>query len=231
MSEIKLLVMDVDGTLTDGKIYMGQNGEAHKAFNIKDGAGISLLLPENNIIPVIITARKSRILENRCKELGIQELYQDCFKKLDKLKEIADKFGVGFDAIAYAGDDLPDIPCMEEIKDAGGRVLAPADAIPEIRAIADYVSGVKAGEGAIRDCINYLIRDRKESLLSDRIKKAIEFILSGEYDNKNQGIVSEGEKYTVQEYDTKPEDECVLESHRSHIDIQYMISGTELLLR
>ena len=67
--KIKFLIMDVDGTLTDGKIYMGQDGEMAKAFDIKDGAGIALVLPKNNIIPVIITARESKILANRCEEL------------------------------------------------------------------------------------------------------------------------------------------------------------------
>ena len=73
---IKFLVMDVDGTLTDGKIYMGSNGEVMKAFNIKDGCGIAMVLPKYGITPVIITARESKILENRCKELNITELHQ-----------------------------------------------------------------------------------------------------------------------------------------------------------
>ena len=74
--KIKLFVMDVDGTLTDGKIYMGENGEIMKAFNVKDGYAIAHMLPEMEIIPVIITGRKSKIVENRAKELGITELYQ-----------------------------------------------------------------------------------------------------------------------------------------------------------
>ena len=107
--------MDVDGTLTDGKIYMGQDGEVAKAFDIKDGAGIFLILPKLDIIPVIITARESRILENRCKELGITELYQNSKDKLKTLTNILSKYGADLSSVAYAGDDLPDIPCMEEI--------------------------------------------------------------------------------------------------------------------
>ena len=81
MGKIKYLVMDVDGTLTDGKIYMGENGEVMKAFNIKDGYAISYFLPSNGIIPIVITGRKSKIVENRCKELGITEVHQGCIDK------------------------------------------------------------------------------------------------------------------------------------------------------
>ena len=81
MSNIKFLVLDVDGTLTDGKIYMGAEGELFKAFDIKDGCGIKDILPQYNIVPVIITARDSMILIRRCKELNISNLYQNCGTK------------------------------------------------------------------------------------------------------------------------------------------------------
>ena len=113
---IKYLVMDVDGTLTDGKIYMGSDGEAVKAFDVKDGAGICLLLPKLGITPIIITSRESRILECRCRELGITDLYQGAKDKLSVLKDILMHKGADLDSVAYIGDDLPDIPCMEEIK-------------------------------------------------------------------------------------------------------------------
>ena len=89
MNKIKLFVMDVDGTLTDGMIYMGARGELFKAFNIKDGAGINLILPKYDIVPVIITARQSEMLKERCAEIHISELYQNCTDKLAKLREIA----------------------------------------------------------------------------------------------------------------------------------------------
>ena len=220
MGNIRFLVMDVDGTLTDGKIYMGPNGELAKAFNIKDGAGLSLVLPELGITPVIITARESSILENRCKELNITRLYQCVKNKLEKLREIV---GEDFCSVAYVGDDLPDVPCMEAVRKAGGAVLAPADAIPEIIALAEYVSGYKAGEGAIRDCINYLAQ-RNRADQAERIQTAIRWILAGEYKN---GALPDGSRYTIQEYMTKPEESCVLETHRRHIDIQYMLEGHE----
>ena len=225
---IKYLVMDVDGTLTDGKIYMGNDGELAKAFDIKDGAGIVLTLPKVGIIPVIITARESKILENRCKELNITELHQNIKDKLARLREIVDDLS----SVAYAGDDLPDIPCMEAVKNAGGLVLAPADAIPKIRALADYISVFDAGDGAIRDCINYLVNYNQSLAVTDvqsRVQKAVSLILAEDFDNLNSGehSLSDGTKYNLQIYDTKDEKDCVLESHRSHIDIQFMVKGSE----
>ena len=140
MANIKLLVMDVDGTLTDGKIYMGEKGEIAKAFDVKDGCVIALILPKHDIIPVIITARKSKIVLNRCEELGIQELHQGSKNKLVTLLSVIKKYNVELDSVAYIGDDLPDIPCMEAVKNAGGLVMCPSNAIPEIRAISDFIS-------------------------------------------------------------------------------------------
>lgn len=219
MGLIKFLVMDVDGTLTDGKIYMGQEGELAKAFDIKDGCGILLILPKYGITPIIITARKSSILEKRCKEIGITELYQGVKDKLAKLREIV---GDCLSSVAYAGDDLPDIPCMEAVKKAGGRVLCPADAIPEIKALADYVSGYRAGDGAIRDSINYLVQNKKVDAES-RVRRVIDAILTEEY---SDGFI-DGNPYAIQEYETKEEADCVLESHRRHIDVQFLIEGHE----
>jgi len=88
MEKIKMLVMDVDGTLTDGKIYMGQDGEIFKVFNVKDGYAIHELLPKYNIVPVIITGRISRIVENRAKEIGIKHIYQSVEDKIGLLKKL-----------------------------------------------------------------------------------------------------------------------------------------------
>ena len=219
--------MDVDGTLTDGKIYMGQDGEIAKAFDIKDGCGILLELPQYGIIPVIITARESQILENRCKELNIQELHQGIRDKLTKLKEIV---GEDLGVVAYAGDDLPDIPCMEAVKKAGGLVVCPLDAIPEIRAMADYVSGNRAGYGAIRDIIHYIGNVERTKEVYTRINDAIAWIRSTDFSRVSEGSykTEDGLIYSVQEYTTKDESQCILESHRNHIDIQYMIAGTEV---
>lgn len=164
MGKIKFLIMDVDGTLTDGKIYMGENGEVMKAFDIKDGCGIKEILPTHDIIPVIITARQSKILENRCAELNITYLYQGIREKLRQIDLILDRFNhengtnYTYSNCAYAGDDILDLPCMNIIKVSGGLVGCPADAIDEVKVIADFISTKKCGDGAIRDFIEWIIK-------------------------------------------------------------------------
>ena len=153
MSKIKLLVMDVDGTLTDGKIYMGENGEVMKAFNVKDGYAIAHMLPDMGIIPVIITGRKSRIVENRAKELGITELYQGVGNKLEKLKEVAAKYNTTPDEIAYIGDDLNDLECIEYC----GLSACPADAVEDVKNMCAFICSNSAGNGAVRNCIERIM--------------------------------------------------------------------------
>ncbi|MDY6340277.1 MAG: HAD hydrolase family protein [Saccharofermentans sp.] len=155
--DIKILVMDVDGTLTDGKIYMGDNGELCKAFNIKDGYGIHDILIPANIIPVIITGRESMIVKNRCYELDISEVYQGIKDKKEKLIDIANKYNIELKEVAYIGDDINDLSCMEEIKRAGGVIACPADASKQIINLSDYVSEYRGGEGAVRDFIEWII--------------------------------------------------------------------------
>lgn len=229
MPATRFLVMDVDGTLTDGKIYMGNDGEIAKAFDIKDGCGILLELPKYNIVPVIITARESQILERRCSELKIKELHQGVHNKLKKLTSIINKYGSSFASVAYAGDDIPDIPCMEAVKKAGGIVLCPADAIPEIKAMSNFVSSCKAGEGAVRDMIRYLARHKDETDTKENIQPIINWIMANDFTDLEVGSYTLNDKvsYLIQEYNTKPEKECTIESHRNHIDIQYIIRGKE----
>ena len=153
MNEIKYLVMDVDGTLTDGKIYMGNDGEILKAFNIKDGYGIHDIAIPRGIIPVIITGRSSRILENRCKELGINTLFQGVSNKIERLTEVTQNLNT----VAYIGDDLNDLPCMLAIKKAGGIIGSPKNAVVKVREISDFVSDFDGGEGAVREFIDWLV--------------------------------------------------------------------------
>ena len=155
--KIKYLVMDVDGTLTDGKIYMGNQGEICKAFNIKDGCGIHDILIPAGIRPVIITGRKSEILENRCKELGITDVYQGVKNKTEKLSQLLDANDNGYDSVAYIGDDINDLECMLMVKKHGGLVGCPSDAVDQIRNISDFVSGKQGGDGAVRELIEWLI--------------------------------------------------------------------------
>lgn len=157
---IKLLIMDVDGTLTDGKIYIGPEGEAFKAFNIKDGYGIAHLLPDLLIKPIIITGRKSKIVENRCLELCISDVFQGVDDKVCKLCEVIAENHVTYDQVAYIGDDDNDLESMKKIKVGGGIVACPFDASPNVLEIADYVSVKCGGDGAVRDFIEHILKLR-----------------------------------------------------------------------
>lgn len=151
---IKYLVMDVDGTLTDGKIYMGNDGEVMKVFNIKDGCGIHDILIPAGITPVIITGRSSKILENRCKELGIENLHQGIRNKVEKLLTIT----TDLSTVAYIGDDINDLSCMEPIKEASGFVGCPADAVQKVKDLSDFISTRNGGDGAVREFIEWLLK-------------------------------------------------------------------------
>lgn len=152
---IKYLVMDVDGTLTDGKIYMGAHGEMMKAFNIKDGCGIHDIAIPGGIIPVIITGRTSEIVKKRCGELGIQQVYQGIKNKIEQLNSIAEDLS----QVAYIGDDINDLSCMIPVKEAGGVVGCPADAVERVKEISDFVALHNGGDGAVRDFIEWIIKE------------------------------------------------------------------------
>ena len=147
--------MDVDGTLTNGKIWMGNEGEEYKAFDVKDGYGIAHLLPLMKITPVVITGRKSEIVERRCRELGILECHQGCVNKMKKMEEVADRFECVLDnrelypEIVYIGDDENDLECMRRC----GFSACPADAVESIKEIANFVSNKNGGDGAVREVI------------------------------------------------------------------------------
>lgn len=153
-NKIKLLILDVDGTLTDGKIYISNQGELMKAFNVKDGFGITKLY-QNEIEPIIITGRKSEILIVRAEELKITELHQGIEDKVNKLKEVSEKYNCGFDEIAYIGDDENDIECMKLCGIKG----CPADALASVKEISDFVSSKNGGDGAVREFIEYILNN------------------------------------------------------------------------
>lgn len=158
---IKCLVMDVDGTLTDGKIYMGANGEIMKAFSIKDGYGIHDILLPNGIIPIIITGRCSEIVERRCKELGISEIHQGIKDKENVLISCCNQLDVTLQECAYIGDDLNDLSCMSLIHTAGGLIGCPADAVDKIRKSVDFQSRFPGGNGAVREFIEWILSTKE----------------------------------------------------------------------
>ena len=156
--DIKALVLDVDGTLTDGKIYMSENGEFMKAFCIKDGYAVARL-QTHGIMPIIITGRVSKIVEHRCREMKIQQIYQGVEDKNKKLEEVCVKLGISVSQCAYIGDDLNDLECMRHC----GYTAAPSDAVKEVRDYVDYVCKMRGGEGAVREFCDYLVNDLTKS--------------------------------------------------------------------
>ena len=155
--KIKLLVMDVDGTLTDGKINMGCKGEVFQSFNIKDGYAINEMLPAAGIVSAIITGRTSDIVANRAAELHIDEVHQGKHDKLDTLHNLMQKYGCTRENVAYIGDDILDIVCMREC----GLVGCPADSCRQVLNIADFVAPHRGGDGAVRDFIEFIL-ERKD---------------------------------------------------------------------
>jgi YrbI family 3-deoxy-D-manno-octulosonate 8-phosphate phosphatase/YhcH/YjgK/YiaL family protein len=228
---IKYLVMDIDGSLTDGKIYMGPSGEAMKAFSIKDGMVPNFYLKPAGIIPVVITARESTIVENRCKEIGITEVYQGKLDKLSVLKEIVGTDGLG--SCAYFGDDTLDLKCIIPIREAGGIGGCPCDAVQEVKAACNYISEHKAGEGALREFTEWLLSFHEDSDdLKSRVDRALSYMKKLNVVGADCGkkvVVDDKFFYTVQSYQTKSEEDAGLESHKEYIDIQLMISGNEVM--
>ncbi|MDR0515943.1 MAG: HAD-IIIA family hydrolase [Fibromonadaceae bacterium] len=149
---IKFLVLDIDGTLTDGKLYISANGEFMKAFDVKDGHGIAKILPELGITPIVVTGRESEIVKRRMAELGVVEVYQSVTDKELKLRELANKYACDLQDFGCVGDELTDIPAMQIC----GFSACPADAANEVKAVCNYVSTKNGGEGAAREIIEFL---------------------------------------------------------------------------
>lgn len=154
-SAIKLIVSDVDGVWTDGRIiYAGERAEM-KEFNVRDGLGAKLA-QRVGITIALVTSRRSEALERRARELGITELRQGVANKLDEMERLAQKHGVSFDQILYAGDDLPDLGPMMHV----GISAAPSDAAAEVRDAATWKLETAGGRGAFRELIERLLRER-----------------------------------------------------------------------
>ncbi|HEK0789293.1 TPA: 3-deoxy-manno-octulosonate-8-phosphatase KdsC [Proteus mirabilis] len=150
--KIQLLICDVDGVMSDGLIYMGNNGEELKAFNVRDGYGIRCLLT-SGIEVAIITGRQSKLLEDRAKTLGITYLYQGQHNKLLAYQQLLDTLNLKPEQTAYIGDDLIDLPVMEKV----GLSVAVADAHPLLTPRANYVTRISGGRGAVRELCDLIL--------------------------------------------------------------------------
>ena len=145
-NNIKLLVTDVDGVLTDCGMYYTENSDELKKFHTRDGMAIKLF-KENGIPTAIITGENTKIVKHRAVKLGIDDVYQGRNKKLSALEELRSKYGLHYSEIAYVGDDIIDIPVLKKV----GLSLCPADAVPAVKGVCDIVLKTPGGHGVIRE--------------------------------------------------------------------------------
>jgi len=153
LAAIKLLLLDVDGVLTDGRITYDNRGNELKSFDVKDGHGLKLL-QRAGIAIGIITGRQSELVARRAAELGIEILYQGALRKLDPYLEILEQLGLDDRQVAYVGDDLIDLPVLRRV----GFSATVSDAHPELVPLVDYVAGRPGGRGAVREICDLLLK-------------------------------------------------------------------------
>jgi len=150
---IEVLVLDVDGVLTDGRIIIDDRGRESKHFNVRDGHGIKLIL-KMGIEVVFLTGRKSRVVAHRAQDLGIREVYQGARDKVMIFEGMLLKKNMKADRVAYMGDDVVDIPLFRKV----GLSIAVADACEEARQAAHYVTEKEGGKGAVREVCEMILR-------------------------------------------------------------------------
>jgi 3-deoxy-D-manno-octulosonate 8-phosphate phosphatase (KDO 8-P phosphatase) len=155
MKKIKLLLLDVDGVMTDGRIILDNLGNEVKAFHVRDGHGIKLV-QKAGIMVGIITGRKSDVVTIRARELGIREVHQGAYNKIAVYESLMNKYGFTDGEVAYMGDDVVD----RDILDRVGIAVAVADADPEIKPHVDLVTKASGGRGAVREFINLLLKNQ-----------------------------------------------------------------------
>ncbi len=151
-SAIRLLVLDVDGVLTDGRLYFGARGEALKAFHVRDGVGLRQL-QRAGLTVAVISGRRSRMVAARCRELGVSHVLQGVADKLAALRQLCARLKLTPAACACVGDDLPDVPLMR----AAALAFAVADAHHSARRAADVVTRLPGGRGAVREVCDHLL--------------------------------------------------------------------------
>lgn len=150
---IKLVIFDVDGVFTDGKLYFNNQGEAIKAFNSLDGIGIKMLM-DSGIEVAIITGRTSKIMTTRATELGITHLYQGNSNKLAAFTHCLEKLKLTPEVCAYMGDDVSDLPLMQQVHLS----IAPPNAVAEVKEQANWITTAAGGNGAVRETADAILK-------------------------------------------------------------------------
>ena len=152
MKRIKLLVLDVAGTLTDGGVYMDGRGGEFKRFDIHDGMGI-VRLRAAGVRTAFLSGRRSEATAQRAADLGVELLFNGVREKLPVLCSLLSDLSLSAEEAAYMGDDVNDVDCLR----AAGLAFAPADAVPEAKSAADFVTSAKGGGGAVREAAEHII--------------------------------------------------------------------------
>jgi 3-deoxy-D-manno-octulosonate 8-phosphate phosphatase (KDO 8-P phosphatase) len=151
--KIKLLILDVDGVLTNGSIILDNYGNELKFFHVRDGHGIKMLM-QAGIYVALITGRQSGVVEKRADELGIRDVFQKCYDKKIAYDELAKKYSLDDSEIAYIGDDVVDIPVLKKV----GFPVVVADAHEEVKAFAQVITTKEGGRGAVREICDLLLK-------------------------------------------------------------------------
>ena len=153
--KIKLLLLDVDGVMTDGRIILDNQGNENKAFHVRDGHGIKLA-QKAGITVGIITGRSSQVVNVRARELGIAEVHQGAKEKIAVYDSLMEKYGLRDEEVAYIGDDVVDLDILKRV----GFAAAVADCDPSVRPHVDLVTRTPGGRGAVREVINLILKSR-----------------------------------------------------------------------
>ena len=156
LSKIRLIIFDVDGVLTDGRLYYGQHGECMKVFHAKDGYGIRQA-KEQGYRLAIITARESAFVQKRAEDLGIEHVFQNAKDKKPVFEKLCQELGMEYEQVAYMGDDVLDLPVMQLVGFAG----CPADAWPIVQSSCHWISTRKGGKGAAREFCELIVQAKK----------------------------------------------------------------------
>lgn len=158
LKRICLFATDVDGVLTDAGMYYSESGDEWKKFNTRDGMGIKLL-QKAGLITAIVTQERTRLVARRAEKLAIPELHQGVMDKLSVIRDMAVRHGLSLQQVAYIGDDVNDIEALRAV----GLSAAPADGLPQVLEVVDYVCRQKGGEGAVRELAEMILLSRTES--------------------------------------------------------------------
>jgi len=154
LADIEMLVMDVDGVLTDGTLIINGDGSESKSFNSMDGHGIRMW-QRAGLKVALISGRASEPTQRRAEQLQIEYVFQDCHHKLPVFEKLLEQIGLSPDKVAYIGDDLTDLPVITYV----GFGVAVADAVDEVKRYADYVTARPGGRGAVREVIEYILKN------------------------------------------------------------------------